>query len=123
MSKASELGKTGEELAGTYLMRRGFRILHRNWNLHKGYEIDIVAEKRGTLHFVEVKTRTASELGKPFVAIDRDKIKHIYCAANKYIKFFHIEEDTPWVFDAIGIVFGLDGKYELEFREDVGSYV
>ncbi|MBO5026813.1 MAG: YraN family protein [Bacteroidaceae bacterium] len=121
MSKASELGKTGEELAGTFLMKRKFRLLHRNWNLYKGYEIDIVAQYRGVLHFVEVKTRTSSDFGGPFAAVDKRKVRHLYGAILHYLKFYHIDEDEPWVLDIIGITFSEDGTYELEFREDVGS--
>ena len=57
MSKASELGIIGEELAANMLAQKGYSILHRNWNLHKGYELDIVAMKDNVVVFCEVKTR------------------------------------------------------------------
>ncbi len=121
MSKASELGILGEELAGTFLMKRKFRLLHRNWNRYKGYEIDIVAQYRGILHFVEVKTRMASDFCSPFAAVDRHKMQHIYSAVYHYMKLYRIDENEPWTLDVIGITFNKDGTYKLEFREDVGS--
>ena len=55
------LGKKGEELAADYLKRKGFQILERNFFLRAAHgpkiaEVDIVAKKRDTFVFVEVKT-------------------------------------------------------------------
>jgi len=50
-----EVGNIGESVATEYLKRKGFRILDRNIARKTG-EIDIIAEKSNTLHFVEVKT-------------------------------------------------------------------
>ena len=55
MAAHNELGKEGELLAANHLQSEGYVIRHRNWRCgHK--ELDIVAEKDGTLVFVEVKT-------------------------------------------------------------------
>ena len=54
MADKWEIGQNGEELAADYLMKRGFRILHHNWNLHKGCELDLVATKDNQIHFIEV---------------------------------------------------------------------
>ncbi len=48
-------GKAGEEAAVRFLIQRGFSILSRNLRYHP-YEIDIVAQKDGVIHLVEVKT-------------------------------------------------------------------
>jgi putative endonuclease len=123
MSKASELGRLGEDLAATYLMRNGFRILHRNWNRYNGYELDIVAYKGGTLHFVEVKTRSSDTYSSPFDAINNDKMVHIYSAIQHYFRFFRLPDSYPWVFDAVAVVCENEGKHKIEFREDVGGDV
>jgi len=52
-----QLGQDGETLVCEYLTRHGFKILEKNWKV-KGGEIDIIAEKKGLLHFVEVRTRS-----------------------------------------------------------------
>lgn len=55
-----EVGAIGENVAAEYLRRRGFSILARNVARKTG-ELDIVAEKDGALHFVEVKTVLTNE--------------------------------------------------------------
>ena len=49
------LGQKGEEAAQVFLLKKGYRILERNFRLAQG-ELDIVAEKSGRIIFVEVKT-------------------------------------------------------------------
>lgn len=49
------VGMLGESIAATYLEGKGFKILTRNFRKPWG-EIDIIAEKGGTVRFVEVKT-------------------------------------------------------------------
>jgi len=48
-------GRRGEDLAAAYLERHGWRILERNHRTREG-EIDLIATRRGTLAFCEVKT-------------------------------------------------------------------
>jgi putative endonuclease len=55
-----QIGKLGEDIAVTYLEKNGFDVKDRNY-LKKYGEIDIVAERSGMLHFVEVKTVTSVE--------------------------------------------------------------
>ncbi|OHB20524.1 MAG: hypothetical protein A2666_03610 [Parcubacteria group bacterium RIFCSPHIGHO2_01_FULL_47_10b] len=47
-------GALAEQYAATFLYRRGYTILHRNWRVRMG-EIDIIARNGRTLVFVEVK--------------------------------------------------------------------
>lgn len=61
MAAHNELGKEGELLAANHLQSEGYVIRHRNWRCgHK--ELDIVAEKDGTLVFTS--TKTLSQTGK-----------------------------------------------------------
>ena len=50
-----ERGRIGEDVASQFLVRRGFKILERNYRKPWG-EIDIIAEKSSVVRFVEVKT-------------------------------------------------------------------
>jgi len=50
-----EIGNIGENLACKFLINNGFEIICRNYQKICG-ELDIVAFKKGTLHFFEVKT-------------------------------------------------------------------
>ena len=54
-SKTQQTGELGENLAVRFLMKQGFVIVERNY-LRKWGEIDIIAQKEGKLHFVEVKS-------------------------------------------------------------------
>ncbi len=55
-----EVGNLGENVACEYLRRHGFTIRDRNY-VKKTGELDVIAEKENTLHFVEVKTVLAEE--------------------------------------------------------------
>jgi putative endonuclease len=55
-----EVGALGENVAAEYLRRHGFSIRDRNIARKTG-ELDLVAKKEDTLHFVEVKTILAYE--------------------------------------------------------------
>ena len=55
-----EIGAIGEQAATIYFMRHGFSIRDRNV-VRKTGELDIIAEKEKTLHFIEVKTNTVNE--------------------------------------------------------------
>lgn len=56
------IGKFGEALAKSYLIRHGYKIV--DFNVKLSYqEIDIVAAKKGLTAFVEVKTRISQIYG------------------------------------------------------------
>lgn len=82
-------GRFGEEVATRYLKRKGYKILERN--RHEGHnEIDIIAQTRKDLVFVEVKTRTLSPegdlpWGTPIEAVTVGKRKRTRKAAIAYI--------------------------------------
>lgn len=113
-----ELGTLGEEIAANHLVRSGYRLLHRNWRMKGGCEIDIVAFKDNALHFVEVKTRTTSFID-PVQAVNTEKVRHVGRAALQYKRFYGYTYDTH--IDAIGIVYRSDTDYDLHWIPDVHS--
>jgi putative endonuclease len=50
-----KLGDIGENIACNYLTNHGFEVVDRNY-LRKWGELDIVARKKGIIHFIEVKS-------------------------------------------------------------------
>ena len=50
-----EKGNAGENIACVYLIKHGYLIQDRNYERKWG-EIDIIAVKKGILHFIEVKS-------------------------------------------------------------------
>ncbi len=99
-------GKEGENRAENYLKEQGYRILYRNWRTRRG-EIDIIAEKDGTLVFAEVKTLPASTLETVERVLGGIKQKKIIETAkcfllenrqysNSYIRFDVLIVDVPF---------------------------
>jgi putative endonuclease len=73
------IGLQGEDLAIKYLQAKGLKIIQRNYKTPIG-EADVVARDKDTIVFVEVKTRSSSQFGEPFEAVNerkRDKLKKI----------------------------------------------
>ena len=86
MSQARRsLGARGEARAASYLEGRGYRILARNAR-SGGVEIDIVAQRRGTLVFVEVKTRSSRYQGAPALAVDSRKCARLVRGASAWLR-------------------------------------
>lgn len=80
----SNLGRFGESYAVSYLSRKHFVILERNFRAGYG-EIDIIAYDADTLVFVEVKTRTSLTFGSPKAAVTPMKLREIIKTAQYYM--------------------------------------
>ncbi len=102
------LGRIGEAVAVELLLRRGYRILARNFRTPFG-EIDLVAEHRGVTVFVEVKTRTTSAYGDPFDAVTPRKQYRLTRLATYYLKGRN-RLQTPARFDAVAVTVTPDGR-------------
>ena len=101
MAAHNELGAWGEELAASYLQRKGYEIVERNWKSgHR--DIDIIAMDGSVMVFVEVKTRRNRMFVEPEEAIDYMKLRNLRASINHYVKFKHISCDIR--LDAITIV-------------------
>ena len=83
MNRRSD-GAYFEDLACSYLEHKGYRILDRNVYLMRK-ELDIVAERNGTIVFVEVKGRRSSRYGPGTEAVDMRKRSHMVKTANAYL--------------------------------------
>ncbi len=112
-------GNIGECLACSYLKKKGYRILERNFRTIFG-EIDIVARLNEIMVFVEVKTRLTSSLGPPYLAITKVKERHIIKNAIFYLKAHRIIE-VQWRIDIVSIK--LNDKYETEKIELIENAV
>ncbi len=116
MSNASKLGHLGEEIAVRYLQDKGYRILHRNWGLHKGYELDIVAMYNDEVVVVEVKTRSSDIFQRPEDAVNATKIKRICMATHRYLRYFQLLVNVR--FDIIAIVYHSAENYDINHIEN-----
>jgi putative endonuclease len=110
--KRGILGRTGEDLAAAFLQKAGYTILIRNYRQKCG-EIDIIAEVKGTLVFVEVKTRNSMSYGSPFAAVTKQKQRQISRVAQDYLAR-HRLFDWPARFDVVSILMDKDRPPVIE---------
>ena len=101
------IGSRAEDLAATLLEARGYRIVERNWRRPEG-ELDLVAEDRGVLVFVEVRSRTGEERGHPLETVNARKRARVARAARLYLAIAQ-PAATDFRFDVVGITFARDG--------------
>ncbi len=79
-----ERGNLGEGIAREYLEEHGFKIIQNQYFARVG-EIDIVAERAGRLHFVEVKARSSNKFGYPEEALTATKSERVRKAVGLYL--------------------------------------
>ena len=110
------LGQQGETLACRYLSHLGYRVLARNYRTKQG-EIDIIAEERNSLVFVEVKTRRGHQCGHPFEAVTPAKCRQISKAALQYLAETGREGQAAR-FDVVAISIAGEGAPVVELVKD-----
>jgi putative endonuclease len=95
-------GAWGEDLALRYLLRRGYKLVERNYRKRRG-EIDLIVRKEETLVFVEVKLRRSTGFGEPLEAVTARKQATIRSLAEQYLADNQPDFDTLR-FDVVGIL-------------------
>jgi len=86
------IGQLGETAVANHLKRNGYAIRGRNYRKKWG-EIDVIAEKKGIVHFVEVKTvshgtrssHLSSETWLPEENVDRRKLLKLFRTIETWI--------------------------------------
>lgn len=110
-----ELGNFGEIRAMRYLRRNGYRIKAKNF-VADGHEIDLIAEDKSHLVFVEVKARTIGSESpnepRPASSVDAKKQRGIIKAARVYAAYNPTKKKKR--FDIIEVYVNQNnGKYTL----------
>lgn len=119
------LGKYGEKMARRYLRRHGYRIKRKNFVADTN-EIDIIAENRDTLAFIEVKTRTLGYENpnepRPSSSVDPKKQRGIIKAARFYAAYNPTQKKKR--FDIIEVYVNQNNKkYSLaEIKHLIGTF-
>jgi putative endonuclease len=111
-----EIGSRGEDHAMEWLRAQGFYIVERNWRIGH-YEIDIIAQRFDTLHFVEVKTRKLGGWQSPYDSINDRKIAALRKGAMAYRTIHRTPLNIQ--FDLIAIVVDDHGHFSLEYTERI----
>ena len=99
------VGIRGEDAACDFLNKNKLSIIARNFRAGK-CEIDIIAEDRRNIVFVEVKTRTSpkgSPYGRPSDAVNRAKRENVISAAREFLRRYAKNDKRAIRFDVIEI--------------------
>lgn len=110
------MGKAGEDFVEQYLKSRGYIIIKRNWRDSCYGEIDIVAENRECIVFVEVKTRRKNALVSGIESIDFGKQQRTKNASQIFMR--RLRTNLPSRLDVaeVTIIDEKDGKFEFEIN-------
>jgi putative endonuclease len=100
-------GFEGEKKALEFLENNGYKIVDKNFYTKFG-EIDIIAYKNNTYHFIEVKSGKTFE---PVYNITPKKLQRIIKSAYVYMKKYKISE--AFCIDAVIV------KDNIEFIENI----
>ncbi len=104
-------GNLGEAIAAQYLEGLGYKVIERNWRYSRSGEIDIIAQHKDTLVFVEVKARRGLGFGHPFEAIDARKFAQVQSMARAYMAE-HAKNCKNCRIDAISVILSNPPKIE-----------
>ncbi len=105
-------GLAGENMAEKYLQSSGYHIQHRNWRT-SFYEIDIIAVKENTIHFVEVKTRHSLRYGHPEEQVTRKKFRNLQKAAEHFLHLYPYWKNIQFDILSITILEGCTPEFLL----------
>ncbi len=87
MAKHNLTGNEGEILGAAHLTKEGYSLLEKNWR-HGHWEVDIIATKNNTLHFIEIKTRRTEKFGQPEDKVGKKKMANLINAAEQYLYIY-----------------------------------
>ena len=103
-----EVGKLGEKTARKFLKKQGYRIRETGFRCPRG-EIDIIAQQKDYLVFVEVRTRSSLDFGTPEESITQAKKKKLVALALTYTNT-HQNLPSLWRIDVVAIELDDKGK-------------
>lgn len=104
-------GHDAEARAAQYLEKRGFKILQLNWKT-RYCEIDIVADKKDVIYFVEVKYRRTDKQGTGLEYVTSAKLRKMTFAAEMWVS------TNQWEGEYQLAAIGIDGD-EITFVDEV----
>lgn len=113
-------GKLGEETAEKFLQGKGYKVLTKNFRSRFG-EIDIIAQDKDTLVFVEVKTRWNKAYGYPQEAVTPRKIRSII-KTSEYFKVLYPKTPNLMRIDVVAIEIDNGHVSNIELIRNVTGY-
>lgn len=105
MAEHNEIGRIGEKLTKTFLMKHDFSVLENNYRTKYG-EIDIIAKKDNKIRFIEVKSVKVRNLSEtknldvqPEDNLTFAKWSKFVISVETYLKHKNIPQETKWQID------------------------
>jgi len=96
-----EVGKLGEKVAQKFLKKRGYHIREVSFRCPQG-EIDIIAQQKDYLVFIEVRTKSSLDFGSPEESLTQSKKKKLIALALTYANT-HQNLPSLWRIDVVAI--------------------
>ena len=103
-----QVGKLGEKAAQKFLKRRGYRIRETGFRCRRG-EIDIIAQQKDYLVFVEVRSKSNLDFGTPEESITQAKKEKLIASALTYTTT-HQHIPSLWRIDVVAVELDDRGK-------------
>lgn len=105
-SEKQKIGELGEKMAKMFLVKHGFNVVAQNYTKKWG-EIDIIACKNKTLHFIEVKSvsrktnllNVSRETIEPEDNMHPKKLERLYRTIETYLAEKQVSHETEWQLD------------------------
>ena len=128
-SEKQKVGEIGENVAVTFLVKQGFRVLDRNYTKKWG-EIDIVAQKDNNLYFIEVKSVSrenldivSEKMGDGYRAEDNMhpwKMQRFARTIQTYLLDKDVDDDIDWQVDLLVVYLDLkNNKSKVKVVSDI----
>ncbi len=95
-------------------------MLYRNFRGRQGGEIDLVCRDGDVLVFVEVKTRTREDFGRPLEAVHRDQQRRISLGALAWLRLLG-NPDILFRFDVVEVTMAEEAAPRIERVRDAFS--
>jgi len=102
MATTRQRGHHWEQVAESFLNKKGLRTLQRNYQARSG-EIDLVMQDGSTLVFAEVRYRKHGRHGTGADSVTRTKQQRIISAAQRFLQFHPNDSFRPCRFDVVSI--------------------
>jgi putative endonuclease len=116
MDTRPHTGRIGEDAAELVYVRRGYRVLARNWRCGIG-ELDLVLGRGSVLVFCEVKTRRGARFGGGYEAVDPRKRRKLRAVAEVFLLQAPVRP-ADVRFDVASVAIRGDGSASVELFED-----
>ena len=123
--KTVEIGRIGERAAAKFLRKNRYKIINKNIHLSRN-EIDIIAEDKEYVVFVEVKTRSvADHIGEasafvPSQAVTKDKKQRTVTAARAFLTRYKKLRQPR--FDVIEVYLNKDNYKVIKINHIINAF-